>query len=115
MSMEEMAREIRSLRAAMEERDGSAGDENCPESLRSMIEDGFSKISETLAPFVDEAAGKIPRSLRETVDMVGRRISERPLTSVAVAAASGFVIGRIAGRFARRRCRRRRLGDDGDE
>jgi ElaB/YqjD/DUF883 family membrane-anchored ribosome-binding protein len=99
MSMEEMAREIRSLKEALAERDGERARESADaDGVRSMLDEGFSKIMEAVRPYAASV------SVKDAVSDIGERIREHPLASVSIALASGFLIGRIADKFSRCRC-----------
>jgi ElaB/YqjD/DUF883 family membrane-anchored ribosome-binding protein len=97
MNMEEMAREIRSLKAKLEERDAHKPVDS--ESVRSMLDDFLTKMTDVIKP------SEIHGSVRDVVDKVSENISAHPLASISIALASGFFIGRALDRSSsRRRC-----------
>ncbi|MDR1482820.1 MAG: hypothetical protein LBI74_09355 [Synergistaceae bacterium] len=94
MSMEEMEREIRSLKAKLAERNERGQVDS--ESVRSMLDDFLTKITDVIKP------SEIRGSVKDVVDKVSDNISAHPITSISIALASGFFIGRALDRSSSR-------------
>ncbi|MDR3332475.1 MAG: hypothetical protein LBT08_07590 [Synergistaceae bacterium] len=91
MSMEEIEREIRALRAALSELEAD-GRKSDMAGVKTAFEDGFSRITEALRPLAGE---KVAGPVMDAVKRLETKVASHPLTCVAIAIASGFVLGRI--------------------
>jgi ElaB/YqjD/DUF883 family membrane-anchored ribosome-binding protein len=92
MSMDEMAREIRALKAALAKRGSGLGLVDA-DGVKSMLDDCFQKITEAIRP------SEIHGSVKDVMDKMSESISAHPLASISIALASGFFIGRALDRL----------------
>ena len=92
MNMEEMAREIQSLKAALAKRATQA---ESADDIRSMLNDCFARITEAIKP------SEIHGSIKDSVNEMSESISAHPIAAVSVALTAGFLIGRTVDRLSR--------------
>jgi len=98
--MEEMKLEIAALKEALAARDAEA--EECADGhhhdfsrIKSMFEESFEKLAETLRPILDKATRRVSEPTMAAVAKAEEKISLNPLAAVAIALGAGFIIGKV--------------------
>lgn len=104
--MEEMKLEIAALKEALAQKAEDIAEEGGEHfrhgvhsidlgKIRSMLEEGFEKVTETLRPLVETAGRRISGPTRAAVAKAEEKIVVNPFTAVVVALGAGYVIGKI--------------------
>jgi ElaB/YqjD/DUF883 family membrane-anchored ribosome-binding protein len=90
--IEEMKAEIAALRIMLAEKREKSSDRS-PE-IRSMLEDGFAKVSDAIRPLAREAGRRIGRPARSVVTNIEEKIALHPLAAIMIALGAGLVAGK---------------------
>jgi ElaB/YqjD/DUF883 family membrane-anchored ribosome-binding protein len=90
--IEEMKAEIAALRIMLAEKREKPADK-APE-IRSMLEDGFAKVSDAIRPLAREVSRGIGRPARSVVTNIEEKIALNPLAAIMVALGAGLVVGK---------------------
>jgi ElaB/YqjD/DUF883 family membrane-anchored ribosome-binding protein len=71
--------------------------------IKSFLNDGFTRLSETLRPVTEKVSDKIGKPAGDAVNAVEERIAAHPFAAVGAALAAGFFVGKAVGFFASER------------
>jgi ElaB/YqjD/DUF883 family membrane-anchored ribosome-binding protein len=87
---------------AVETKAGRTGNADAHDQIRELREQVEALMRERVTPILSEAAGRAQDAARHVGDLahdqteaVAKRVQERPLTSILIAAAAGYIVGRI--------------------
>ena len=88
---------------ATEAKAGRAGTADAHEQIRELREQVEKLMRERVTPVLSEAAGRAQDAARKVGDVahdqteaLTKQVQERPLTSILIAAAAGYLIGRFS-------------------
>ncbi len=92
---ENMKAEIASLKDTLVEREASVA-KNMPDmgKIKSLFEDAFAKLIETIRPVLDGANRSISEPAKAVASKVEEKIIIHPFTAVMIALGAGIVIGK---------------------
>lgn len=92
---ENMKAEIASLKDTLVEREASVA-KNMPDmgKIKSLFEDAFAKLIETIRPVLDGANRSISEPAKAVASKVEEKIIIHPFTAVLIALGAGIVIGK---------------------
>lgn len=92
---ENMKAEIASLKDNLVEREASVA-KNMPDmgKIKSLFEDAFAKLIETIRPVLDGANRSISEPAKAVASKVEEKIIIHPFTAVMIALGAGIVIGK---------------------
>jgi ElaB/YqjD/DUF883 family membrane-anchored ribosome-binding protein len=74
--------------------------------IKSLMEDGFSRISEAIRPVMEKLNVKLGKPAGDAVNSLEEKIAEHPFKSVTIALVTGFAIGKAVGFFISRSLRK---------
>ncbi len=96
-TIEEMKREISSLKEQLEEKRREIARQTGPElsHVKEMIEEGLAKVAETVKPVMGEANRKIAEPTVAAVRTLEKSIAAHPFAAILIAAGAGLVIGKV--------------------
>jgi ElaB/YqjD/DUF883 family membrane-anchored ribosome-binding protein len=98
--IDEMRAEIAALRTMLEEKREKPADKTT--DIRSMLEEGFARVSDAIKPLAQEAGRRIGVPARSPVMTVEEKIALHPFAAVMAALGAGFVVGKAIEIAARR-------------
>lgn len=92
---ENMKAEIASLKDTLVEKEASVA-KNMPDmgKIKSLFEDAFAKLVETIRPVLDGANRSISEPAKAVASKVEEKIIIHPFTAVMIALGAGIVIGK---------------------
>lgn len=91
--MEEMKAEIAALKELLAEKKDEAVS-RIPD-IKSMVEEGFAKVSDAIRPLAEEANRRIGNPTKEAVSRVEEKIAVHPFAAVMIALGAGLVVGKM--------------------
>jgi ElaB/YqjD/DUF883 family membrane-anchored ribosome-binding protein len=103
--IDSMQEEIASLRESIDGRTPENRSFDI-DRIKSLLQDGFSKITEAVGPAMDGVKVKLASPAKAVATSVEEKIAAHPLTSVAIALGAGLVIGKAVSSACR--CTRRK-------
>jgi ElaB/YqjD/DUF883 family membrane-anchored ribosome-binding protein len=65
------------------------------QEVEGLMKDRVTPTVSNLAGQAQEAAATVQRTVRDRSDMVSNRVKDRPLIAIAIAAAIGWIVGRV--------------------
>jgi ElaB/YqjD/DUF883 family membrane-anchored ribosome-binding protein len=90
--IEEMRAEIAALRIMLGEKRNEPASKTA--DIRSMLEDGFARVSDAIRPLAQEAGRRIGKPARNVVTNIEEKIALHPLTAIMIALGAGLVAGK---------------------
>jgi ElaB/YqjD/DUF883 family membrane-anchored ribosome-binding protein len=88
--------------AATEAKAGGVGESDAYEQIRELREQVEALMNDRIKPAVSDAIGRAGDAVKHVNDMahdqsdaLAKQVREKPLTSLLIAAAAGYLLGRI--------------------
>lgn len=78
----------------MSSRNANSSDQDILSQLTA-LRDQVSQLADRAAPALRDAAGRAQDTVRQQSETVAAQVRERPLGAVLIAAAAGYLLGRI--------------------